>query len=128
MTTPVSLARGCEWGGLIPPGAKSTRFIAIPRVFSPGNVRTFAGVREDAKMLLVLPSLVKPSKKKSSKVTSDAGLQGKPLTDIEALMFATQKSCKGSGSAECEGGIRSQTAVRQHSRWKRKLVMEEAMT
>ncbi|KAF5476902.1 hypothetical protein F2P56_003592 [Juglans regia] len=69
-------------------------------------------------MLDVLPSLVNPSKKKSSEVTSEAGLQGKPLTDIEAFKFAMQKSCSGSGSAEKEGKGRSNNTKRHDSIWK----------
>ena len=121
MTTPDSVARGCECGGLRPPGAKSTLFIAIPRVFSPGNEETFAWVTIDPKTLDVFPSFMNPLKKKSSEVTSETGLHGKPLTDIVAFRSATQKSCNGSGSAEREDKGRSSNTARENSRWKGEL-------
>lgn len=122
MTTPDSLARGCEWGGLIPPGAKSILFIDIPRVLRPGNARTFPAVKFAPRGLLVFPSLLSPSKKKSSEVVFETGLQGKPLTDVEALKSATQKSCNGSGSAPWEGkGRRSIETMRQNRKLKTKL-------
>lgn len=121
MTTPISLARGCECGGLIPPGAKSTRFIESPRVFSPGNARTSAGVTIDPKMLDVFPSLPNPPKKKSSEVTAEVGLHGKPLTDMEAFRSATQKSCNGSGSAEMKGKGKSSKTMKENSSWEGEL-------
>lgn len=106
---------------MIPPGAKSTRFIEIPRVFTPGNARTFAGVTADPN-IVVFPSLLSPSKKKSPEVTSAASLQGKPLREAEAFKSATQKSCKGSGSAEYRGRGRINRSTRQHSSWKCEIV------
>lgn len=103
MTTPVSVARGCEWGGLRPPGAMSTLFIESPRVFSAGNARTFPCNTLLPKGLLVSPSLARPSKKKSFEVTFEAGLQGKPVMEMGDWRSAMQKSCSGSGSEEREG-------------------------
>lgn len=116
MTTPDSLARGCEWGGFIPPGAKSTLFIETPRVLSAGNERTFPGLTLTPKMLDVFPSLVNPSKKKSPEVISEMGLQGKPLPDMVAFRSATQKSCNGSGSDELENKG-SRNTIRQNRGW-----------
>lgn len=113
MTKPDSVERGWEWGGLRPPGAKSTRFIEIPRVFSPGNERTFAGVTLEPKGLVVLPSLANPSKKKSPEVTVLSGLQGKPLMETEELKSATQKSCNGSGSDARQGRMRKRNIIGQ---------------
>ncbi|CAL9747679.1 unnamed protein product [Musa acuminata subsp. burmannicoides] len=91
-----SVALGWLWGGLTPPGATSTRFMETPRVLSPAKLRTFAGVTLEPKMLLVLPSLDSPAKKKSSDVTLEAGLHGNPLTTTPvAPKSATQKSCRG---------------------------------
>jgi len=117
MTTPVSVARGCEWGGFSPPGAKSTRFMEIPRELRPGKARTFAAVTDQPNMFVVFPSSLNPSKKKSSEVTFASGLQGKPFTDRGAFKSATQKSCSGSGSAEfiCKG--RSNNPIRVQSKW-----------
>lgn len=117
MTTPVSLARGWECGALMPPGPKSTRFIAIPRVFSPANARTFPAVTAAPKMLDVFPSLLNPLKKKSSEVTSETGLHGNPLTDMEALRSATQKFCNGSGSAERKGKGKSSKTMKENNSW-----------
>ena len=100
----------------MPPGAKSTRFIAAPRVLSPGNERTFAAVTLEPKLFVVLPSLVSPSKKKSFAPTFEAGLQGKPFTDMVAFKSATQKSCNESGSTDQEGIGRSTNTIRQDSR------------
>lgn len=117
MITPVSVARGCEWGGFSPPGAKSTRFMEIPRELRPGKARTFAAVTDQPNMFVVFPSLLNPSKKKSSEVTFASGLQGKPFTDRGAFKSATQKSCSRSGSAEliCKG--RSNNPIRVQSKW-----------
>lgn len=46
--------------------------------------------------------------KKSSEVTVEGGLQGKPVTEIEEeLGMAMQKSWLGSGSEEAVGGKRT---------------------
>jgi len=110
------------WGGITPPMAKSTRLIELPRVLSPGNVRTLATVALEPKMFVVFPSLLNPSKKKSSELTFDAGLQRKPLTDVEALKSATQKSCNESGSAKRDGKGRSTNTMRQDRMEKDELV------
>jgi hypothetical protein len=89
--------------------------IEIPRVLSPGNTRTLPEVTFEPKMPVVSPSLLSPSKKKSSEFTFDAGLQGKPLTDVEALKSAMQKSCNESGSAKRDGKGRSTNTTRQDS-------------
>jgi hypothetical protein len=49
-------------------------------------------------------------------------LQGKPLTDVEALKSATQKSCNGSGSAKRDGKGRSNITRRQDSMLKGELL------
>uniref|UniRef100_A0A2N9FTS7 Uncharacterized protein n=1 Tax=Fagus sylvatica TaxID=28930 RepID=A0A2N9FTS7_FAGSY len=100
----------------MPPRAKSTQFIAAPRVLSSGNERTFAAVTFEPKMFVVLPSLVSPSKKRSFAFTFEAGLQGKPFTDMVAFKSAIQKSCNESGSADREGTGRSTNTIRQDSR------------
>ena len=62
-------------------------------MLTAGNVRTFAEVILKFKFdVLVTPSLLK-SKKKSLALTLEAGLQGKPLIDMDAFKSATQKSC-----------------------------------
>ncbi|PON61020.1 hypothetical protein TorRG33x02_181750 [Trema orientale] len=76
MTTPVSDARGCVWGGIKPPGAKSALIMESPRVFSPGNDWTSAKAKRTPVPIFTLPSLISPSKKKSSEVTCDLGLHG----------------------------------------------------
>ena len=79
--------------------ARSTRFIEVPSVLRPGNVRTFPGVTFDINGLEdVSPSFINPLKKKPSEVTFDVGLHGKLANDGEELGCATQKSSKGSGS------------------------------
>jgi len=70
----------------------------------------------------VSPSLLSPSKKKSLEVTFDASLQGKPLTEVEALKSATQKSCNGSGSAKRDGKGRSNITRREDSMWRGELL------
>ncbi|CAL9162998.1 unnamed protein product [Musa hybrid cultivar] len=107
-----SVALGWLWGGLVPPGATSTRFMETPRVLSPGKLSTLALVTLDPKILLVLPSLDSPAKKKSSDVTPDAGLHGNPLTTTVAPRSATQKSWRGSGSAR----INTRRTVKERKR------------
>lgn len=61
----------------MPRGANPTLLSDMPRVLSPGNVRTLPADTDTPKTSVLFPGLVRPSKKKSSDVISEMGLQGK---------------------------------------------------
>ena len=100
VTRPTSVARGWMCGGLVPPGAKSTRFMDTPSVFTPGHSDTSSSVTlEPFGFASGSPPVAILVEKRNSSPAADGGRHGWPFTDGVPLRSATQKSWRGSGSA-----------------------------
>ena len=95
----ISEARGCQWGALTPPTAKSIREPEMPRVLSAGKSWTKALVTTDPKGdVLGSPGVASPLNMKSLAVTFLGSLHAIPFGVTMLCGSPTQKSCRGSGS------------------------------